>query len=138
MWHTCNTEPTSMVVPQFCTIGRYQPALHPRCMDWSVNLPPPDIMFVHPFCGKYSVNTLYLYHLISAKHHSLLALREIPSMSSLWWIFWMGGGNQRLFGVSTATPLEQNQESNPHRDSGSVWQSHPKNKVISGVKQQST
>ena len=27
-----NTKPTSMAVPQFCTISRYQPAQHPGCM----------------------------------------------------------------------------------------------------------
>ena len=67
---TCSTEPTSMVVPQFCTISRYQPAWHPGCVAWSVHLPPPDAMLVHNFCGKYNVNTLYLYHLTSAKHCS--------------------------------------------------------------------
>ena len=90
MWHMYNMEPTSMVILQFCTISRYQPTQHPGCLGWSVHLPPPDIMLVHDFCGKYSVNTLYLYHPISAKCHLLLALRGIPSMLSLWWIFGWG------------------------------------------------
>ena len=64
-------ETTSLVVPQFCTIDGYQPTWHPKYVGWSVHLPPPDIMLVYHFHGKYSVNTLYLYHLISAKHHSL-------------------------------------------------------------------
>ena len=50
------------------------------CVGWSMFLSPFHIMPVHHFHGKYSVNTLYLYHPISAKHHSLLALKEIPSI----------------------------------------------------------
>ena len=52
--------------------------------------------------------------------------------------FWMEGVDQRLFGLSAAAPPEKKAESNPHRDSGSVWQSHPKNKVTGKAKQQST
>ena len=46
--------------------------------------------------------------------------------------------DQRLFGLSTAVPPEKKQQSNPDRDSGSVWQSHLENKVTKRVKQQST
>ena len=127
MWHTCNMEPISMVVPQFCTISRYQPTQHPGCMGFSVHLPPPDIMLVHYFCGKYSVKTLHLYHLISTKHHSLLALRGIPSMSSLWWIFAWGSGPKVIW--SKCSCPTKKKDSSPHRDFGSVWQSHPENKV---------
>ena len=45
-----------------------------------------------------------------------------------------GGMDQRSFDPSAATPPEKNQESNPHRDSGSVWQSHPENMVTGRAK----
>ena len=44
--------------------------------------------------------------------------------------FWMGGVDQRLFGPNAAAQPEKH-----HRDSGSVWQSHPKNKVTGRAKQ---
>ena len=46
----------------------------------------------------------------------------------------MGGVDQRLFGLGTAAPPEKIQISNPHRDSGSVQQSHPENKVTGTAK----
>ena len=91
-----------------------------------------------PFCGKHSVNTLYLYHLISAKDHLLLAFRGNPSMSSLWWIFGWEGSGPKVIWSEHSCPHQKNQESNPHRDSGSVWQSYPENKVTGRVKQEST
>ena len=76
-----------MAVLQFCTISRHQPAWHPGWLGWSVHFHPPGIMLVHCFVG--SVNTLYLYHLISAQHHSLLALGDsINVVSGV--DFWMG------------------------------------------------
>ena len=47
----------------------------------------------------------------------------------------MGGVDQRLFGPSAAALTTKKQESNPHRDSSSVWQAHPENKVTGRVKQ---
>ena len=122
---------------QLCTISKYQLAQHPGCLGWAVHLPPPDILLAHHFHGKYSVNTLYLYHLISAKHLSLLAFRGILSMLS-YGGFWMRGVDQRLFGLSAAAPPEKKTKSNPHRDSGSVSKFHPENKVTGRVKQLST
>ena len=50
----------------------------------------------------------------------------------------MGGVDQRLFDLSTAAPSEKIQESNPHGDSGSVWQPHPENKVTGIAKEKNS
>ena len=42
---------------------------HLGCMSWSVHLTSFHIPSVHCFCGKYGVNTSYLLHPMSAKHH---------------------------------------------------------------------
>ena len=69
---TCSTpEPTPMEVPELWIAGRYQPVQHLRCIGRSVYLSSFYTMSLHHFCGKYSVNTLYLFHPMSAGHHSL-------------------------------------------------------------------
>ena len=57
-------------LPKLCISDRYQPTQHLGCMGWSVYLSPFNIMSVHCFCGRYSVNTLYFFHPMSARHHS--------------------------------------------------------------------
>ena len=69
--HTHKLEPTPIEVPELCIAGRYQPTWHLGCMGWSVYLSSFYIMSVHHFCVKYSVNTLYLFHPMPARHHSL-------------------------------------------------------------------
>ena len=60
--------------------GRYQSNQHLGCIGWTVYRFPCYILSVHHFQGKYSVITLYLYHHMSAKHYSVLALRGILSL----------------------------------------------------------
>ena len=69
-WHMKNLEPTPMKVPEFWFAGRYQSVWHLQFIGWSVYLSPCHILSVHHFLGKYSVNALYLFHHMSAKHHS--------------------------------------------------------------------
>ena len=114
---TCATWTTSVEVLEFCIIGRCHPAQHPGCVGWSVHLSPFQIMPVHQFCGKYSVSTLYLYHPISAMYHSLLALRGIPSMRFLWWIFGQGDWIKGYLVWVQLPHQKKSQESNPYRDS---------------------
>ena len=139
MWNTYNAEPTSMEIQQFCTISTHQSIQHPWCLAWSVHLPPPYIMLLHHFYGKYSVNTLYLYHPISAKHHSLFSIEgysiNVISMVD----FGMEGELTKDYLVWAQLPHQKKiQESKPHRDSGSVWQFYPQNKVTGRAKQYST
>ena len=75
-----NLKPTSVEVPEFQFAGRYQSIQHLGCMDWSVYLSSCYILSVHHFLEKYSVNTLYVYHHMSAKHYSVLTFRGILSM----------------------------------------------------------
>ena len=63
-----------------------------------------DILPVHHFGGKYSLNTLYIYHHMSVKHYSFGIQRNflnvVPKVDC-----WMGKGvDQRIFGP-IATPL---------------------------------
>ena len=62
---------TPMEVPELCIAGRYQPTQYLGFMAWSVYLSSFHIMSVHHYHGKYGVNTLYLFHPMSARHHSL-------------------------------------------------------------------
>ena len=50
----------------------------------------------------------------------------------------MVGVDQRLFGPSATAPPEKIQKSKPHRDSGSVQQPHPENKVTGIAKSDNT
>ena len=114
-----------MAILQFCTISRYQPTQHPGCLGWSVYLPPPDIMLVHHFCGKYSVKTLYLYHPISAKHHSLLTLRGFHQ----WHLhggFLDGWVHQRLLVWAQLPHQEKPKRVNPIETLGVSGSSTPK------------
>ena len=63
-----NLELTPMQVLELWIAGNYQPTQHLGCMGWSVYLLSFYIMSVHHFLGKYSVNTLYLFHPMSARH----------------------------------------------------------------------
>ena len=55
-----------MEVPKLWIAGRYQSAQHLGCMGWSVYLSSFYILSVHHFLGTYGVNTLYLFHTMSA------------------------------------------------------------------------
>ena len=65
-----NLEPTPMEVLEFQFAGRYQSVQHLGFIGWPVYLSPCHILSVHYFLGKYSVNTLYLFHHMSTKNHS--------------------------------------------------------------------
>ena len=88
---TKNPEPTRVEVPEFWFAGRYQSIQHLGCIGWSVYLSPCHILPVHHFLGKYSVNTLYLFQHMSAKHHSFQHWGEFFIVVSVV-DFWMGGG----------------------------------------------
>ena len=113
-----------MEVLELWFASRYQAIWHLGCMSW----PSCYIMSVQHFLGKYSVNTLYLFHPMSAKHHTFWHWGEF-SQCSLYGRFLDGGVGQRLFGLSTTAPPEKIQMRNSYRDSGSVQQPHPENKV---------
>ena len=49
-----------------------------------------------------------------------------------------GGNGPKVIWSECSCHHEKKQENNPHRDSGSVWQSHPENNGADGVKQSST
>ena len=91
------------------------------------------ISFLYTIFMGSSVNKLYLYHHISARHHSFSI--EGNSVNAVSSIFLDGEVDQRLFGLSAAAPPEKKQDSNSHRHSWNVWQSHPKNKVTDRAKQ---
>ena len=65
---------------------------------------------------------------MSAKHHSFWHWGKFPQCT-LCGGFLDGGVDQRLFGPSATAPPEKSQKGNPHRDSGSVKQPNPENKV---------
>ena len=131
-------EPTSIVIPQLWTISRYHPTRHPGCLGWSVHFPPPDILLVHHFHGKYSINTLYLYHTISAKE-SLTFSIEGDSINVISMVdFWIGGVDQRLFGLSAAVPPKKPKRVTPIETLGVFGSPTSKNRVTGRVKQQRT
>ena len=70
-----NPELTPMEVLEFWFVSRYQAAWCLGCMGWYSC----HIKSVQHFLGKYSVNTLYLYHHV-CEAPLILALRGIPSM----------------------------------------------------------
>ena len=76
--YTYNPEQTPVEVLELWFAGRYQSAWDLECMGWSVHLSSFYILSVHCFLGKYGVNTLYLFHPMSAKHHSFWHGREFP------------------------------------------------------------
>ena len=71
----CGTHATQNQLPwRYCNFALLADTSPPSILDAWVGL----CIFLHLisclytiFCGKYSVNTPYLYHLISARHHSL-------------------------------------------------------------------
>ena len=90
MWHMKNPELTSMEVLEFWFAGSYQCIQHLGCIGWSVYLSPCYILLVHHFLGKYSVNTLYLYHHMFAKLYSVFGIEgnsfNVVSMVDLWMV----------------------------------------------------
>ena len=97
-----NLEPAPVEVLEFQFASRYQTT---QCLGY-MGRSSCCIKSVQCFLGIYSVNTLYCYHQISAKHHPFGHWGEFPQCS-LCGGFWNGGEvDQRLFGSSTTAPLE--------------------------------
>ena len=126
MWHMKNPELTPMEVLEFWFARKYQTTQHLGCIGWCSCCIKP----VQHFLGKYSVNTLYLYHHMSAKHHSFWHCGEFLQCSLCGGILHGGGVDQRLFDPCTTAPPEKIQNEYPQRDPRSMQQPHLENQVI--------
>ena len=69
-------------------------------------LSPCHILSVHDFLGKSNVNTLYLFHHMSTKHHSFWHWGEFPQCSP-YGGFLDGRVDQILFGPIAAAPPQK-------------------------------
>ena len=69
----------------------------------------------------FMANTIWEYSILTTTILSktwFLAIMEIPSMLTRWWIFAWGGVEQRIFGPSTAAPLREPKRQLP---TGVLW-----------------
>ena len=114
---------------EFQVAGRYQSIQYLGCSGWSVYLSPCHNLSVHCFLGKYSVNTLYLFHHMSAKHHSFQNYEEFPQCSPYGGFLDGGSGPKIIWPKHNCSTRKISNKSDPHRDPGSVQQPHPENQV---------
>ena len=138
MQHTYNLELASMEVPKLWIAGRYQSAQHLGCMGWSVYLSSFYILSVHHFLGTYGVNTLYLFHTMSAKHHSFGHWGEFYQCSLYGGFLDRGSGPKVIWSKCNCPTRKKSKRVTSHRDSGSVQQCHPENKVTGMAKSNNT
>ena len=119
-----NEKPTPIEVPEFCCMAKWHPSLYLQYVSWPVYLPAHCVMPVHSFHGEYGMKTPFLNHHRSAGHKWSLALVEVPSMLTLWWIFGWGKWTKGYL-VWVQLPHWENQRTTLHRGPMSVWVVQP-------------
>ena len=85
----------------------WQIPVHLGCIGWSMYLSPCLVLSVHHFLAEYSVNTLYLFHHMSAQHHSFWHWGEFLQCS-LCGGFLDGGSGPKIIWPKCNCPTRKN------------------------------